>query len=64
MNFNLDWSKWDESYEFLNNQNSGFVTRNINGSFLESGIDALAFIKNNGDLLYASIKLKKCIHRS
>lgn len=58
MNFNLDWSKWDESYEYLNNQNNEFVPRNINGSFLESGVDALAFIKNNGDLLYASIKQK------
>lgn len=56
MHFNLDWSKWNESYEYLNNQNKEFIQRNINGSFLESGIDAMAFIKSNGDLIYASEK--------
>ncbi len=54
--FNLNLSKWDDTYDYAENKTPKYISSNISGSFLESGIDALAITDKNGDLLYGAQK--------
>ena len=58
--FNLDWAKWDNTYQFVNDQRPNFPKENIlNSSFLQTETDAVIIINLQGKLLYASQKLDK-----
>lgn len=57
--FNSDWASWDEAYDYIKTEDTSFIQRNISGSFLDAGIDALAFINNKGELVYAAKKKAK-----
>lgn len=57
--FNADWANWDEAYDYIESEKESFIQSNMSGSFLESGIDAIAFINNQGKLIYAAKKKDK-----
>jgi diguanylate cyclase (GGDEF)-like protein len=48
-----DWAVWDDSYEFIKNQNEEYLNTNIEGDvFLNLEINALLYIDNDGKYLY------------
>jgi diguanylate cyclase (GGDEF)-like protein len=55
LRFTSDWAKWDEAYQFTKTKNRSFIKRNFTGSFINSGIDAVALLGKRGELLYAGI---------
>lgn len=58
--FNLDWSKWDDTYDFIHTGNPKYIQENIfNPSFLETETNAVLFFDMEGALLYAAQKINK-----
>ena len=58
--FNLDWAKWDNTYQYVSGQRPSFPHDNISSpSFLETGTDAVVILNLQGELLYASQKKQK-----
>jgi len=57
--FNLDWSKWDDSYEFVARPNSQYIKLNIESpSFLDSDIDSVIFLNLQGKVIFFTEKLE------
>ncbi len=49
-----DWSYWDESYEFIQDNNPEFANKNLlDNVFTSLNINVLIFIKPNGEILYS-----------
>ena len=62
MGLNLDWAKWDDTYEFAENGNREFILNNIdNKTFLDFDIDALAIINMQGLTQYAALKINNIV---
>jgi len=58
--FNLDWSKWDDTYDFIRSGNHKYIQDNIfSPSFLETETNAVLFFDMAGTLLYAAQKTNK-----
>ena len=56
--FNLDWAKWDDSYEFVARPNDEYIKLNIQSpSFLESNIDSVIFLTLQGKTSFFAEKL-------
>lgn len=50
---NLDWSRWDDSYKFINDGNKEFIKTNLTG--LETNLiklSAISFINSDGQITY------------
>ncbi|KOA20629.1 signal transduction histidine-protein kinase BarA [Clostridium homopropionicum DSM 5847] len=50
---NLDWSRWDDSYKFINDGNKEFIVANLTG--LESNpikLNAISFINLDGKVIF------------
>lgn len=54
--FTNDWAKWDEIYNYVENPDSGFIKRNLNGNFKELNIDGIAILDSAATLKLAAIK--------
>lgn len=54
--FNSDWAKWDDAHEYALKGNTPFIERNLVGTFLDSGIDAVIVLTRNGNIRYAGLK--------
>lgn len=49
-----DWSYWDESYQFIQDNNPEFASKNlVDNVFTSLSINILIFIKPNGEVLYS-----------
>jgi|GEM_PF-1847137 len=54
---NRDWARWDDTYEFIENDDRGFILNNIDDqTFVNFDIDALAIINMQGVTQYAALK--------
>lgn len=63
--FNLDWAKWDNTYQFVNGQLPSFPNDNISSpSFLETDTNAVIVINLQSELLYASQKNEKAFQET
>lgn len=52
---NLEYSEWNESYEFMENHNKDFIDSNFSGnlsSFKNLNISFLAFVDNSGEIIF------------
>ncbi len=50
-----DWSNWSETWLFMQDHASGYVTKNLNEDAIASlGVNALAFFDNNGHLVWSA----------
>ncbi|WP_020408448.1 sensor domain-containing diguanylate cyclase [Hahella ganghwensis] len=50
---NLDWSAWDDSYEFILNQKASFIKSNLNDESLANlGLHAVIYYRENGDVVW------------
>ncbi|MCY6354297.1 EAL domain-containing protein [Clostridium sp. ZS2-4] len=52
---NLEYSQWDETYEFMENHNKHFIDSNFSddlNSFKNLNISFLAFINNSGEIIF------------
>jgi diguanylate cyclase (GGDEF)-like protein len=58
--FNLDWAKWDNTFQYVNGQLPSYPQYNIlSPSFLETETDAVIIINMQGQLIYATQKFEK-----
>jgi PAS domain S-box-containing protein len=49
-----EWSAWDETYQFVENQNPEYIRNNfVKGTFENSEINLIAIINNSGKVIYA-----------
>ena len=49
-----DWSYWDESYQFIQDENEEFKTKNlVDNVFTSLNINVLIFLKPSGEILYS-----------
>jgi len=56
--FNLDWAKWNDSYEFVARTNYEYIKLNIKSpSFLTSDIDSIIFLTLQGTTSYFAEKI-------
>ncbi|KAF5078765.1 PAS domain S-box protein [Methanospirillum sp. J.3.6.1-F.2.7.3] len=50
-----DWSRWDESYNFVLDRNEDYIIRNLNYASVENlGIDFALFLKDNSSVKYGT----------
>lgn len=55
--FNQDWSKWDDTYQFVNGSNPSFLNKSLHSPFFyRADVDAVAVIDTKGDTFYAAYK--------
>ncbi len=49
-----DWAPWDDSYEFMNNQNKTYIENNLNVDTLNNlEINFMLFVNQSGQLIFA-----------
>lgn len=54
---NLDWSKWNDAYDYVNGHNPEFIQQNIDtSSFSQMDIDAVIILNMKGQALYIGEK--------
>lgn len=54
---NLDWAKWDDTYEFVNNPSSKYVNDNVfSESFKKSRIDVIAIFNKSQKNIFTALK--------
>lgn len=52
-----DWSKWDETYFFVNDKNQSYIDGNLNkNSFNNLEIHVMSFINIKGEIVYTKIQ--------
>jgi|GEM_PF-5364166 len=52
-NFVTDWAEWDETYEFLINNNSKYIEDNLtNTVFSQQRFSNITYFDSNGDIIY------------
>ncbi|APV44490.1 PAS domain S-box-containing protein [Dehalogenimonas formicexedens] len=50
---NLDWAEWDDTYEFMQNRNPGYVESNLVASIFENlGIDLIMYVDVAGNVVW------------
>ncbi|HOL41030.1 MAG TPA: CHASE4 domain-containing protein, partial [Methanospirillum sp.] len=50
-----DWSRWDETYLFVQDKNENYIIKNLNyASIYNLGIDILIFFRKDNSLKYAT----------
>ena len=50
-----DWSRWDETYQFVTDQDPTYIERNLNNQTFDNlGIGIMVFAKTNREIVYAS----------
>jgi len=50
----LDWSAWDDTYAFLEDGNSQYISANLTGeTFLREELNLMAFVHSSGRIVYA-----------
>ena len=51
-----DWSKWDDTYNFVNDKNQAYIDSNINKtSFTNLEINVMSFVNSKGEIVYTKI---------
>lgn len=54
---NLDWSKWDDAYDYINGSNPDFIKGNVDtNSFSQMDIDAVMMLDMQGKAIYVGQK--------
>lgn len=49
-----DWAIWDDTYNFIQNNNIQYIESNLlNETFVNLGVDLMIFINNDGKVVYA-----------
>lgn len=49
-----DWGEWDDTYEFLLNQNPAYIERNLmDDTFSNLSVNIIVLVDNSGDIIYA-----------
>lgn len=55
-----DWSEWDETFDYINNENDSFIEKNVRDETLKGVHADLVFIVNsNGEIFYS-----RCLNES
>jgi diguanylate cyclase (GGDEF)-like protein/PAS domain S-box-containing protein len=50
----LDWSKWDDTYNFIMNHNQKYIDDNLqNSTFTELNLNTMIFVNENGKIIYS-----------
>lgn len=50
-----DWAAWDDTYEFMQNQNAGYIESNLTQeSYRHDGTNFKLYLDNNGDTVYSA----------
>ncbi|MBT3191337.1 MAG: HAMP domain-containing protein, partial [Verrucomicrobia bacterium] len=50
---NQDWAVWDDTYQFMQDQNEKFQTTNLNPTaFTSAQVDLIAFLRPNGECVW------------
>jgi sensor domain CHASE-containing protein len=50
-----DWSRWDETYLFVQDKNENYIIKNLNyASISNLGVDLLIFFREDNSLKYAT----------
>ncbi len=48
-----DWAQWDDSYQFVEDQNQEFITSNLNDETIQSlGLDFICYLDRDGHIVY------------
>lgn len=48
-----DWAKWDDTYEFINNQNEEYINSNLGGDLLQTlDFKLMAFLNEDGQVVF------------
>lgn len=56
----MDWSAWDDAYEFMSNRNDRFIEANITGTVLSDiGVDMIMIVGPGGRVIYDGCYEKK-----
>lgn len=49
----LDWAKWDDTFNFIQNSNQTYIDDNLQSStFTELGLNMMIFVNNDGKIIY------------
>lgn len=50
----IDWARWDDTYQFISDKNEAYITSNLNDESLRSiDVDVMVYVNNAGELVYA-----------
>lgn len=50
-----DWAAWDDTYEFMQNRNAGYIESNLTQeSYRHDGTNFKLYLDNNGDTVYSA----------
>lgn len=56
----IDWSKWDDTYQFINDSNSAYIESNLNDEAMRDlKIDIMLFLNNKHKVIFSKIYNKK-----
>ncbi len=56
----VDWSKWDDTYQFINDSNSAYIESNLNDAALEDlKLDIMLFLNNKHKVIFSRIYNKE-----
>jgi len=51
---NWDWSSWDDMYDYMVDQDQGFIDSNyVNGTFIDSEINIMVIADTSGDIVFS-----------
>ncbi|PRR80744.1 HD domain-containing phosphohydrolase [Clostridium vincentii] len=52
-NILVDWAKWDDTYEFINDLNEKYIKANLSDdTFINLNLKAMYFLNDNGSIIY------------
>lgn len=53
ISYNLKWSKWDATYEFIQDKNQAYIDSNLtDATFMDSRISVIIYVDNEGSVVY------------
>ena len=51
--FNLDWSVWDDTYEFIEDRNEDYIKSNlVDTTFINRKINIMVFVNHKGEVIW------------